>query len=203
MSEQGTAVQEITIQDWLAKIPAPYLPGHSLNENEASAVNQLFAENIRNNFAKKVKDARDEAKKNGGEVDFGALQSALDEYSASYTFGTRKGGGGGDSSLPKDPVQRAAHIIARDKIRAHAKAKGKKLTPEQVAELVPQLIEKNPSILVEAQRQVEAEASITIEDLELPEEVPVGETISETDTSGEGSADGASEETQPRRKRKG
>lgn len=175
MSENGTQVQEITIQDWLAKIPAPYLPGHALNENEAGAFNQLFAENIRNNFAKKVKDAREKAEKDGGQVDFDTLQSELDAYAATYEFGARKGGGGGDSTLPKDPVQRAAHILARDKIRAHAKAKGKKLTPEQVASLVPQLLEKNPSIIEEARRQVEAAQSITIEDLDLPEEAPTEE----------------------------
>lgn len=180
MSENGTSTQQITIQDWLATIPAPYATGHTLNENEAGAFNQLFAENVRNNFAKKVKDAREKAEKDGAQVDFEALQAELNDYSASYEFGARKGGGGGDSTLPKDPVQRAAHILARDKIRAHAKAKGKKLTPEQVATLVPQLLEKNPSIMEEAKRQVEAAASITIDELELPAEEPAQEQASET-----------------------
>lgn len=198
MSEQvgGSATQQITIQDWLATIPAPFSEGHVLNENQAGAMNQLFAENIRNNFAKKVKDAREEAEKNGGEVDFSALQSALDEYASSYEFGTRKGGGGGDSSLPKDPVLRAAHIIARNLIRDKAKAKGKKLSAEQVASLVPQLLEKNPSIMDEARRQVEAQNAITIEELELPEEV-------EEEPSEEPSEETSEAPAKSKRKRKG
>lgn len=200
MSENGTQTQQITIQDWLATIPAPYTPGHALNENEAGAFNQLFAENIRNNYAKKVKDERELAVKENREPDFSKLQSDLDTYAASYEFGARKGGGGGDSTLPKDPILRAAHMISRDKIRERAKAKGIKLTPEQVAGLVPQLLEKNPSILEEARRQVEAEKAITIDDLELPAELPQQEAS--TETSEEASTEASSEQSQGKRKRK-
>lgn len=203
MSETGAvATQQITIQDWLATIPAPFDEGHTLTGNQASAMNQLYAENVRNNFAKKVKDAREEAKKAGTEVDFNALQAALDTYAASYEFGTRKGGGGGDASLPKEPILRAAHIIARNLIRDKAKQKGKKLSAEQVASLVPKLLEKNPGIMDEARRQVEAQNSITIEELELPEE----EEAEETEASGEGEAPTPAEEEgaeAPKGKRRG
>lgn len=212
MSENGTQLQEITIQNWAAKVPVPFGEGHILTENQANALNQIYAENVRNNFAKKVKDAREKAAKDGGQVDFVGLQAELNTYAASYEFGTRKGGGGGETGLPKDPILRQAHVMARDMIRQQAKKKSWKLSAEQVAGLVPQLLEKNPAILEEAKRQVEAQASIIVEDIDLPEPVqeaaPVEAEPETGSTSGEDQADpnapsGEPSEQTRSRKRKG
>ena len=51
--------QTITIQGGQFQIPMPFSEGHTLNGPEASAMNQLFAENIRNNFAGKMKKAEE------------------------------------------------------------------------------------------------------------------------------------------------
>src|SRR5690606_10051928 len=58
----------ITIQGHEVSIPVRYAEGHSLNANEANALNQLMLENIRNNVAGKIKKAADEAKVKPEEV---------------------------------------------------------------------------------------------------------------------------------------
>ena len=56
MSENGSTEQRrIKVEGLIFNAPAPYRQGHILNENEANTLNQTFAENLRNNFAKKVK----------------------------------------------------------------------------------------------------------------------------------------------------
>lgn len=186
--------QTITIQGHEFTAPSPYTEGYTLKPNEASALNQVLGENLRNNFAGKVKAAMEEAQKNGGQVDLTALQTEFDAYAAEYEFGARRSGGGG-GGLPKDPVERMAHTIAREKIREMAKSKGKKLSPEQIAGLVPQLLEKNPSIRDLARQRVEDQKAISIEELELPE----AEVKAESESGGEGGTqaeDGAQAEAQ-------
>lgn len=190
--------QRITIQGVDFNAPAPFTTGYVLEKDgEVHALNQVLGENLRNNFAKKVKEAKEKAETDGGEVDVASLQSEFDEYAASYEFGIRKAGGG-DASLPKDPIQRMAHTIARDKIREHAKAQGKKLSPEQVASLVPQLLERSPQIVEEAVRRVAAQSEISIEELELPEPetAPAEESGEAKQTEGE-------EVSRPSRRKRG
>jgi len=157
----------ITIQGREFNAPTPYSAGHSLSENEASAFNQLLHENLRNNFAKTVKNA-DEAQKAGKPaVSQEDLQRQFDEYASKYEFGVRKSGGGGDSSLPKDPTLRQAHSMAREAIRALAKKKSFTVSAEWVASKVPEFLEKNPAYLEEARRRVESQASISVEELDF------------------------------------
>ena len=179
MSENGNVEQRrIKVEGLIFNAPAPYKAGHVLNENEANTLNQTFAENLRNNFAKKVKAAKEAASKNGsefpddGEAAPEELQGEFTTYAADYEFGTRAAGGGADSGLPRDPTDREAFIMARDLIRAHAKSKGFKLDAEQVAGLVPGILQKRPEIREEAVRRVAAKTSITLDELELPSQQP-------------------------------
>ncbi len=50
----------ITIQGANFNAPQPYDEGHVLTVNEASALNQVFAENLRNNFAARIKRSAEE-----------------------------------------------------------------------------------------------------------------------------------------------
>ena len=188
MSENGNIEQRrIKVEGLIFNAPAPYKAGHVLTDNEANTLNQTFAENLRNNFAKKVKQAKEEAQKNGGEFPADgeaapeALQTDFTTYASDYEFGTRAAGGGGESALPRDPTEREAFIMARDLIRQHAKSKGIKLDAEQIAGLVPGILSKRPEIREEAQRRIAAKTTITLDELELPqaasppEEAPAGE----------------------------
>lgn len=120
--------QRVRIQDTLFLILKPYSEGYQLKANEASAMNQLLAENIRNNFAGTVKvakakaggwdDARIEAAKaeqlnafvatqNLSDEAVAELQEQLDEYVSSYEFGLRTGRAG------KTPFEREVETVAR------------------------------------------------------------------------------------------
>ena len=95
----------ILIQGLEFSVPAPYNPGpHELTEGEAKTLNQTLAENLRNNFAGKMKD---------GAIPEAELDSKFAEYAASYAFGVRAGGGGGS----RDPVEVEAMNLARDAIK--------------------------------------------------------------------------------------
>jgi hypothetical protein len=175
MSENGNVEQRrIKVEGLIFNAPAPYKAGHVLTENEANTLNQTFAENLRNNFAKKVKVAKEAAAKNGnefpedGEAAPEELQGEFTAYAVDYEFGTRAAGSGGDQGLPRDPIEREAYIMARDLIRQHAKSKGFKVDAEQVASLIPGILSKRPEIREEAQRRVSAKTSITLDELELP-----------------------------------
>lgn len=97
----------------------PYAEGHVLTANEAASMNQTFAENVRNNFAKRVKEAVE-----AGTFDQDMVQSQLDDYMNEYEFGQRTGGGGRTS----DPVAAEALRIAKDRVRAALQKRGDKLS---------------------------------------------------------------------------
>lgn len=143
----------ITIAGHAFTVPTRYAEGHELTAGEASALNQTYHENLRNNFAKKVKD--------GTEANVGVevLQSQLDTYAAEYEFGVRTGGGG----APRDPVMSEAMNIAKGIIRQALKKKGKKITevdPKAITEAAKTLIGRDAAIMETARARVaEAQAA--------------------------------------------
>lgn len=136
----------ITIQGHAFEVPVRYSEGHVLTAGEAQALNQTFHENLRNNFAKLVKDANEKA---GIEIAKGddvqqdlpedvkaELQSKLDENAEAYQFGVRAPG----SRVSADPVRRQAESLARGAIRAKLKEQGKTATKEQIEEAVEAIL---------------------------------------------------------------
>lgn len=120
------ATKTITIQGLNFDVTAPYEAGHTVTEAEAKALNQTRAENIRNNFAKRVKDAKE---KHGEELPqdvVNELNAAVSEYDAAYEFTLANAGGG---TRVTDPVEREALNLARGAIRAKAKQEGKRILP--------------------------------------------------------------------------
>lgn len=113
-------MEQITISGHSFNVPLRYEEGHELTAGEASALNQTYHENLRNNFAKKVKDASG----NGATPDLAALQAELDKYAVDYSFGVRAGGGG----VTRDPVMSEAMRIAKKQIGDLIRAKGGKVT---------------------------------------------------------------------------
>lgn len=102
-----TPRSQVTIAEKTFSVPQPYAAGHVLNANEASALNQTYAENVRNNKAKAVKEAVAENK-----FDQDVFQGQIDDYCSSYEFGVRTGGG-----RTGDPVMAEAMDITRDLVR--------------------------------------------------------------------------------------
>lgn len=165
---------------------APYKDGDVINANEAAALNQTWAENLRNNFAGQVKAAREAAAETNGffsevegkkvfeldkvtddMLDIEALNTKFAEYVDSYEFGARRAGG---TRAPADPVEREAIRIATAKVKELLRAKEIKISEvpkEQLDGLVAQALEKLPAIREQARQTVEANKSISLEGLSL------------------------------------
>lgn len=156
--DASTPRGEFTCQGQTFTIPLPYVAGHQLTEGEASQVNQLLTENVRNNFAGKQK-----ARAEKGEPLL--TQDDLDAYVAEYEFGVRKAGSG-EARLT--PVEREARRISRDRITEALKAQGKKVEKETMEQLVSQLAARE-DIVREAEKRVKAVSKISIEELGLGE----------------------------------
>lgn len=135
-------MEQITIQGHDFNVPVRYAAGHTLTEGEASALNQTYHENLRNNFAKQVKDAKGEAEVLT-EDQIKELQAKLDTYAGEYQFGVRTARG---PSAPADPVGKEAFAIAKEAIKNAIRAKNLKpsdYSAEQIGDLAKQALEKN------------------------------------------------------------
>jgi hypothetical protein len=141
-------------------VPQPFAEGHTLTAGEASALNQTFAENVRNNLASKAKDKTDKE----GKVTAGTpiTQEMVDAYAAGYEFGVRAAGGGSESRL--SPVEREARRIAREKVEAKLREKGAKVSKENKDALIAQLAER-PEIVKMAERRVREADKLSMDEL--------------------------------------
>jgi|SRR5215813_265531 len=162
-------MEQITIAGETFNVPVRYEEGHELTAGEASALNQTYHENLRNNFAKRVKDAKDD-----GKYDQGGLQAELDAYAEGYQFGVRMGGG-----PTRDPVMSEAMAIAKVQIRQALRKKGVSLNAvkaQALTEAAKKLIDKNPAILELAKQRVEEAQAAAADDLsELVSGLPLKE----------------------------
>ena len=163
--DSNTPRESLTIAGETFTAATPYAAGDVLTAGEASALNQTRLENLRNNFATKVKAAKET-----GTFDAEVFQATLDDLNAEYEFGVRRGGGGGRST---DPVMAEAMSIAREKVRAAIVKKGIKLadvSAAQITEHARKAIEANPSIMDLARSRVAAASEIA--DVEVGDITP-------------------------------
>lgn len=93
----------ITIQDIAFTVSQPYAEGHVLTGGEAAALNQTWAEAIRNNSAAKVKKAKEAP--DFGEAAVANLQREIDEYCSTFKLN-------GGSARSADPIDKEANLIA-------------------------------------------------------------------------------------------
>lgn len=115
----------ITIQGYEFDAPSPYAEGHVMLANEASALNQTFAENLRNNFAKTVATAKEA---NGDKLPadvITALHAEFDDYAANYQFGVRRPG----EVDPVRLVQKKGASLTEDQKKAMCLAMGLEYRP--------------------------------------------------------------------------
>ena len=166
---QGDAYEAAGYPDFSFDIPRPFVPEDFSSIAEkysvsatglANGMNQLLAENIRNNFAKRVKDA-------GDSPDVEKLQAELDTYIGEYEFGVRRSGGG----RAGNPVEKEAMEIARNKVKSALQEKGHKLSDissARITELATEALAKHPEWTKAAEtvvKQREAVADIQLEEL--------------------------------------
>lgn len=150
----------ITIAGESFSVPQPYAEGHVLNANEASALNQTYAENVRNNQASKVKEHKE-----AGTFDAEVFQGSIDDYCDGYEFGVRTGGG-----RSGDPVRQEAMNIMRDQVRQAIVKQGKKLadySAKQISELAAKNLDSGSDaaakVLGIAKERVAASAGVSID----------------------------------------
>jgi len=150
-TQEHTMSEQITIQGLTFNVPVPYSEGHPLTAGEASALNQVFHENLRNNFAARIKKLKEAA----APIDADELQKALDEYAGSYAFGVRTSGG---PRAVADPVKREAINLAKAAIKAALAAKGKSVKDaggnEWLAEKAAELVETRPQFTEQAKARL-------------------------------------------------
>jgi hypothetical protein len=144
--------EQITIAGATFSVPLRYEEGHELTAGEASALNQTYHENIRNNLAKKAKE--------------GSLtQADVDAYASEYQFGVRAAGTGTRTS---DPAMSEALRIAKDQLKAKLKAAGKSLNDYEASAITTaakELIERDPAILELAKQRVAEQQSLAATDI--------------------------------------
>lgn len=104
--------RNIMVQGETVTIRQPFTEGHTCTAGEAKALNQLLAENVRNNTAKLVKDAKEKNE------DLTPILAKITDYAAEYEF-TVGSVGSGRQTL--DPVEREAKKIATAALTAHLK----------------------------------------------------------------------------------
>lgn len=116
MDTSNAERRQFGISGVTVSIPAPFKEGHQCNEHEAGVLNQVLAENCRNNKREEVV----ELLKNGGSTD--QVQALVDAYVVDYDFGQRRLSG------PRlDPVESSAMELATEVARRAAKKRGEKL----------------------------------------------------------------------------
>lgn len=172
--QEDTPYSELTIAGLTFSVPRPYKMGDVLTEGEASQLNQVFGENLRNNFAAKIRSKVDEYRKAnsipedqevGADVlDKDALDSEFEEYAEKYEFGVRQASSG--PRAPADPVGREAQRIAWERIKVALKKKNFQLdsiSKEQRAKLIADALARYPAIREEAERHVNISAEIALD----------------------------------------
>ena len=153
----------IKVQGLIFHYSPKYFEGHVLTSVEAEVLNQTFGENLRNNFASRIRDAADklaegltegQEAREFSEEEKAAFAGDFSAYAAEYTFKAPRVGAG-----PADPIETEMRKIAKAIILAHLVKKNIKASslPEgNLDTMVKALIAKQPQIRDEAIRRVEA-----------------------------------------------
>lgn len=161
--ELADSTKKITVQDHVVDVPQPFVEGHQCTDADASTLNQTYAENVRNNTAKKISEFEEKAKAEGkseAEIASG-VQEIVDEYVMQYDFGVRQGG-----FRTADPVEREALEMAKKVVEKKLKDNGHKLKDvgaAKIKELAQQLVDKHPQFRERAEQVVAARQEVAVE----------------------------------------
>lgn len=136
---EETSRKNIIIKKVEYTIAQPFAEGHVCTANEANALNQLLAENVRNNFAPKVEKS-----------EVAPTQEDLDSYVAGYQFGVR-------SVSSSDPVEKVMRQLVERKLIEALKARGKNkssLSSEEFKNAIDAAVEKNRDVLYAKAKEI-------------------------------------------------
>jgi len=152
-----TNTREIVVQGVTITTAQPYAEGHTITAGEAKALNQVRAENIRNNLASMVKAAKSE---DGSITDaaLSELTTKVAEYDAAYEFTLSSAGG---TRRAVDPLEKECISIAKAAISAEIKKQGKKIKnipAETIAALIEQHKDNEKVIALAKKRLKERDA---------------------------------------------
>lgn len=151
--------ESVTVAGKTFTMPLPFDEGHILTAGEASQLNQVYHENLRNNVAKKVKEAVDSNK-----FDQTEFQALIDKMASEYEFGKRRAGGPRAST---DPILREALRLATEAISTKLRSQGKKPSEfSNLKEIAQKLVDTNPifkekAAEIVAERQAVADATLS------------------------------------------
>ena len=151
-------MEDIVIQgETFKEVYSPsYQSGHVCTEVEAEVLNQTERENLRNNFARKVKDAKE---KEGGTLSPDTLNSLTEELkqlAENYQFNVRQ-------PRQTDPVMAIAMDLVLTKLQNALKAQGVKSKDVAISDLrakAKSMIEANPVILEKARVRYEEDQKL-------------------------------------------
>jgi hypothetical protein len=158
----------ISVIGHIFEAPQPYREGHVCTLGESLVLNAALAENLRNNWARRLKTKIDKAKEEGRDrlnaTELAYLRTDFALYASRYQFPTIR-----TSRQASDPIDRAAHKIAEDIVRTKLNERGIRLDDlsEEDAERHIARIMTLPQVREEAQRRVRASANIIAEAMEL------------------------------------
>ncbi len=162
-TEAPAGPSQLKIQGLLFPFISRYSAGHVMTAEEALVLDQTLAENLRNNFASKIRAKAEEIAKATpeGETPRGfteeeltSLQNDFQAYAQSYVFRAPRAGSG-----PVDPIERTARKMAKELVMTALAAKNIKHTslPEgKMEEFITAVLARKPEIMDEAKRRVEA-----------------------------------------------
>lgn len=160
-SETATAPRMIGINGLEFEVDQPYKEGHVLNAGEASAFNQLYEENIRNNLREKIKKMVEEGKPQT------EMQELVDKYCEEYEVGGTKRGG----RRIHDPVLRETRNIAIEAIKPLVAKQGGNwgnLSPDDKEALIKRYLDKyGEQAKAAAVQRLETLKSITSQNLDF------------------------------------
>lgn len=151
---------KMTIQGLEFTFHPRYFNGQNLtlSAGEAAAFNRLLSENLRNNFANRIKARREELSLAEGdsldEDSIASLQAYFAEYEFNYMFSV--------ASPPRpqlDPIAALAAKLAREALATHLRRQGKALKDFSEAEIEEKIsiaLSRNPSFREEAERRIAA-----------------------------------------------
>lgn len=158
MADQATTptTKEITVAGVAFDISMPFAEGHVCTAAQARALNQTRSENIRNNFAPRVKKAKGDA----AEVPADALKALGKEfktYEGEYKFTMASG-----TSRVTDPLEKETLSVARALFVGKLKEAGimvKDYDAEKMAEKVAEVAEM-PEVIAQAKKRLAERAKI-------------------------------------------
>lgn len=107
-----------TINGMEFDISSPYAEGHTISAIEARVLNQTRAENIGNNARAKIKEMQEAGSGDQEIIDY------VSSVDTNYVFTAA----GVSAARKLDPVEREATKIARELLKGHLAADGRKLT---------------------------------------------------------------------------